>query len=125
MASIDHNNQFYVNLLFNRSIYRPMCTHMGYYLSPSRLSILLIYSSTTSFPPSPSIDSLLPPPFSSPLPSSLYFFFSPAPLFLDLPFPSSLFSSTHRLPSAPSPQFYLKMMVSLFPSSNFKISNFS
>ena len=29
MTSIDHIKQFYVNLLFNRSIDRPMCTHMG------------------------------------------------------------------------------------------------
>ena len=26
---IDHDDEFYVNLLFDRSIYRPMCTHMG------------------------------------------------------------------------------------------------
>ena len=29
-TSIDHYDESYVNLLFNRSIYRPMCTHMGY-----------------------------------------------------------------------------------------------
>ena len=29
MTSIDHYDNFYVNLLFDRSIYRPMCTHMG------------------------------------------------------------------------------------------------
>ena len=26
---IDHYDKFHVNLLFDRSIYRPMCTHMG------------------------------------------------------------------------------------------------
>ena len=29
LTSIDHYNQFYVNLLFDRFIYRPMSTHMG------------------------------------------------------------------------------------------------
>ena len=28
-TSIDHSDEFHVNLLFDRSIYRPMCTHMG------------------------------------------------------------------------------------------------
>ena len=26
---IGHEDEFYVNLLFDRSIYQPMCTHMG------------------------------------------------------------------------------------------------
>ena len=26
---IGHSDEFYVNLLFDRYIYRPMCTHMG------------------------------------------------------------------------------------------------
>ena len=30
VASIGHSDEFYVNLLFDRSFYRPMCTHMGY-----------------------------------------------------------------------------------------------
>ena len=30
VTSIGHSDEFYVNLLFDRSIYRPMCTHMGY-----------------------------------------------------------------------------------------------
>ena len=30
VTSIGHDNDFPVNLLFDRSIYRPMCTHMGY-----------------------------------------------------------------------------------------------
>ena len=29
LTSIDHNNQFHVNLLFNSSIYRLLCAHMG------------------------------------------------------------------------------------------------
>ena len=28
-SSTDHYDEFYLNLLFDRSIYRPMCTHMG------------------------------------------------------------------------------------------------
>ena len=27
---IDHYDEFHENLLYDRSIYRPMCTHMGY-----------------------------------------------------------------------------------------------
>ena len=34
VTSIHHYNEFYVNLLFDRSIYRPMCTHMGKPLGP-------------------------------------------------------------------------------------------
>ena len=30
LTSIDYYDEFHVNLLFDRSIYRPMCTHMGY-----------------------------------------------------------------------------------------------
>ena len=29
MAFLDHYKGLYVNLLFDRSIYRPMCTHVG------------------------------------------------------------------------------------------------
>ena len=29
VTSIGHDDEFYVNLLFDRSIYRPMCTHMS------------------------------------------------------------------------------------------------
>ena len=29
VTSIGHSDEFYVNLLFGRSIYRPMCTHTG------------------------------------------------------------------------------------------------
>ena len=29
LTSIDYYEKFHVNLLFGRSIYRPMCTHMG------------------------------------------------------------------------------------------------
>ena len=32
VSSIGHSDEFYVNLLFDRSIYRPMCKHMGYKL---------------------------------------------------------------------------------------------
>ena len=32
LNSIDRFDEFHVNLLFDRSIYRPMCTHMGYML---------------------------------------------------------------------------------------------
>ena len=28
LTSIDYVDEFHVNLLFDRSIYRPMCTHM-------------------------------------------------------------------------------------------------
>ena len=30
LTSIDHYDEFHVNLIFDRPIYRPMCTHMGY-----------------------------------------------------------------------------------------------
>ena len=33
LTSIDHNGEFYVTLLFDRSFYRPMCIHMGNTLS--------------------------------------------------------------------------------------------
>ena len=29
VTSIGRSDEFYTNLLFDRSIYRPMCTHMG------------------------------------------------------------------------------------------------
>ena len=29
VTSIGHDDEFYVNLIFDRSIYRSMCTHMG------------------------------------------------------------------------------------------------
>ena len=29
VTSIGHDNEFNVNLLFDRFIYRPMCTHVG------------------------------------------------------------------------------------------------
>ena len=29
VTSIGHDDEFHVNLLFDRSIYRPMCTHTG------------------------------------------------------------------------------------------------
>ena len=29
LTSIDYYDEFHVNLLFDRSIFRPMCTHMG------------------------------------------------------------------------------------------------
>ena len=29
LTAIDYYDEFHVNLLFDRSIYRPMCTHMG------------------------------------------------------------------------------------------------
>ena len=29
VTSIGHSDEFYVNILFDRYIYRPMCTHMG------------------------------------------------------------------------------------------------
>ena len=29
VTSIGHSDEFYVNLLFDRYIYRPICTHMG------------------------------------------------------------------------------------------------
>ena len=33
LTSIDYDDEFHVNLLFDRSIYRPMCIHMGYGLA--------------------------------------------------------------------------------------------
>ena len=30
LTCFDYYDKFHVNLLFDRSIYRPMCTHMGY-----------------------------------------------------------------------------------------------
>ena len=30
LTAIDYDDEFQVNLLFDRFIYRPMCTHMGY-----------------------------------------------------------------------------------------------
>ena len=32
VTSIGHDDELYVNSLFDRSIYRPMCTHMGHML---------------------------------------------------------------------------------------------
>ena len=29
LTSIDYDDEFHLNLPFDRSIYRPMCTHMG------------------------------------------------------------------------------------------------
>ena len=29
LTAIDYDDEFHVNLLFDRSTYRPMCTHMG------------------------------------------------------------------------------------------------
>ena len=29
VTTIGHSDEFYMNLLFDCSIYRPMCTHMG------------------------------------------------------------------------------------------------
>ena len=34
MTPIGYDDEFYVNLLFDRSIHRPMWTHMGYRLLP-------------------------------------------------------------------------------------------
>ena len=36
MTSLDHYKGLYVNLLFDRSIYRPMCTHVGLIPSATR-----------------------------------------------------------------------------------------
>ena len=33
MTSVGHSEEFYVNLLFDRSIHRPMCTHMGNFMA--------------------------------------------------------------------------------------------
>ena len=33
VTSIGHSDEFYVNLLFDRSIYRPTYTHMGWNIS--------------------------------------------------------------------------------------------
>ena len=35
VTSIEHYDEFYVNLLFDRFFYRPMCTHMGNDFQPS------------------------------------------------------------------------------------------
>ena len=35
VTSIGHSDEFYVNILFDRNIYRPMCTHMGEILIPN------------------------------------------------------------------------------------------
>ena len=41
LVSINHYDEFHVNLLFDHSIYRPMCTHMGYcYKLPRQFQIL-------------------------------------------------------------------------------------
>ena len=37
-TSFDYFDEFHVNLLFDRSIYRPMCTHVGYLQSNTRFS---------------------------------------------------------------------------------------
>ena len=44
LTSIDQYDEFHVNLLFNRSIYRPMCTHMG-----NRTFLALSYWMTDKF----------------------------------------------------------------------------
>ena len=36
LTSIDHHDKFHENLLFDRSIYRPMCIHMGFNLTVNR-----------------------------------------------------------------------------------------
>ena len=33
VTSIRHSDEYYVNLLFDCTIYRPMCTHMGWNIS--------------------------------------------------------------------------------------------
>ena len=47
MTAIDYDDEFHVNLLFDHSIlnliYRPMCSHMGYY-RPVALSHLEIFT---------------------------------------------------------------------------------
>ena len=40
-TSIDHYDEFDVNLLFDRSFYRPICTHMGY--ARVRVTIISFY----------------------------------------------------------------------------------
>ena len=37
VTSIGDCDEFYVNLLFDRSIHRPMCTHMGHFRIPSAM----------------------------------------------------------------------------------------
>ena len=37
VTSIGDSDEFYVNLLFDRSIHRPMCTHMGHFRIPSAM----------------------------------------------------------------------------------------
>ena len=42
VTSIDHFDEFFVNLLFDRYIYRLMCTHMGNTNSVIFLIVVLI-----------------------------------------------------------------------------------
>ena len=37
VTSTGHDDEFYVNLLFDRSIYRPISTHMGKYFKHSNI----------------------------------------------------------------------------------------
>ena len=54
VTSIGHDDQFYMNLLFDRSIYRPMCTHMGkdtwHVIVPDSLSVSFSTTTTTQKP---------------------------------------------------------------------------
>ena len=38
-SSIGNSDEFYVNLLFDHYIYRPMCTHVGYEVQYTRLAV--------------------------------------------------------------------------------------
>ena len=46
LTSIDYQDEFNVNLLFDRSIYRQMCTHMGH---PMMLSCMSLQGALWSF----------------------------------------------------------------------------
>ena len=39
MTSIGNSDEFKVNLLFDRYIYRPTCTHVGYKVQYTRLAV--------------------------------------------------------------------------------------
>ena len=49
VTSIHLYDEFYVNLLFDRSIYRPMCTHMGHHTHMGYCSGARVYAHRGDF----------------------------------------------------------------------------
>ena len=66
-TSIDHSDKFYVNLLFDRSIHRPLCKHMGYCLCIDCLSFVgLQVRCPMGYLADPVVTTAAAPPYSVP-----------------------------------------------------------